>query len=162
MSTQRRLLWSIGITALVLFTSMQFILAGLVPNVVSLQLSFTPDTFRKVLNAWQQSGIDAYRSHFPYDFAFLICYGSFGYLLATSTPVFSRFTNKFAAQLRWLLPVAAFFDAVENIAHLRMLDSDAAITPIAVALSGTSSLLKWLMTIAFVIALGTAFVVRRR
>jgi hypothetical protein len=92
----------------------------------------------------------------------LICYASFGYLLATSTPAFSRFTNELAAQLRWLLPAAAFFDAVENIAHLCMLALDEAITPIAVALSGTSSLLKWLMIIAFVIAPGTAYFVRRR
>lgn len=49
MSSQRRLLWSIGIIALVLFAVMQSILAGLEPNIVSLQLAFTPDAFRKVL-----------------------------------------------------------------------------------------------------------------
>lgn len=161
MSVERQLLWSTGIAALVLFAGMQFILAGLDPNIVSLQLSFTPDAFRQVLAAWRQPGIDAYRSHFPFDFAFLLCYGVFGYVGATGTSVFAGFAGKRSTQLRLLLPVAAVFDACENIAHLLMLASDAAITPMAVALSGTFSLLKWLLTIAFAAALGIALVVRK-
>ncbi|MFZ4481335.1 MAG: hypothetical protein ACOYNZ_15740 [Rhodoferax sp.] len=140
---------------------MQFILASLTPNIVCLQLSFTPEAFRQILAAWKQTGVDAYRCHFPLDFVFLICYGSIGYLLAADRSVFSRFQGRFSAQLRWLLPFAAVFDACENIAHLLMLRADAAITPMAVALSGTFSLLKWLLTIAFVAALGIALVVRK-
>ena len=162
MSVRRQLLWSIGLAALVLFASMQFVLAGLDPNIAALQLSFTPEAFREVLRAWKQPGVDAYRSHFPLDFAFLICYAILGYMLATGTSVFARLTGKRSTQLRSVLPIAAAFDACENISHVRMLASDAAITPIAVALSGTFSLVKWLLTIAFVVAAVASLVVRRR
>jgi hypothetical protein len=56
-------------------------------------------------------------------------------------------------QARWILPLAAGFDFCENVAHLVLLSIDAAMTPMLVALTGTFSLVKWVLIIGFVAVL---------
>jgi hypothetical protein len=141
---------------------MGFILRGLSPNIVALQLCFSPEAFRHVLEAWSLAGLDAYRRHFPYDFVFLVCYGCFGYLLATGPGILAKVLSRYLTQARWILPLAAGFDFCENVAHLVMLSIDAAMTPMLVALSGTFSLMKWALIIAFFANLLVALIVRCR
>ena len=157
-----KLLMFTGVGALLMFAAMQVVLRDLSPNVVVLQLCFTPEAFRQVLNAWQQSGIDAYRHHFPYDFAFLAFYGSFGYVLGSNSNVAPGISARLMGYLKWALPVAAGFDVCENMAHLVMLSSDASITPGFVAMSGVFSLLKWFLAVGFVAVIGVSRLARWR
>jgi hypothetical protein len=159
---RQKLLRFTGIGALLLFAQMGFLLRGLSPNIMALQLCFSPEAFRHVLEAWSLAGLDAYRRHFPYDFVFLVCYGCFGYLLATGPGVLAQVLSRYSRQARWILPIAAGFDFCENVAHLAMLSMNAVMTPAMVALSGTFSLLKWVLIIGFLFILGILLVTLRQ
>lgn len=130
-------------TAAVLFIRMQLMLASLSPNILALQFAFTPASFQGVLADWQGHGVAAYRAHFPLDFAFLLSYGVFGYLLASRPQ---------AEHAKWLAPAAAACDAAENVAHLFLLSSAAAPSGWVVAVAATLSLLKWLLLAVFAAA----------
>jgi len=162
MRTHRKLLRITGIGAVLLFAQMAFILRVLSPDIVTLQFCFTPEAFRNVLEAWQPAGVDAYLRHFPYDFVFLVCYGSFGYLWETRCSVALQVMGPFQQMARWLLPLAAIFDLCENAIHLVMLANYSAMTPVSVAIAGTSSLLKWLHIVAFFTNLAVEFFMRKR
>ena len=162
LATHRKLLRITGISALLLFAQMAFILRVLSPDIVTLQFCFTPEAFHRVLEAWQSVGVETYLRHFPFDFVFLTCYGVFGYLWATPARVDLSDTGAFRAVAKWLLPFAALFDLFENVIHLSMLANYAEMTPLSVAIAGTSSLMKWLLIVAFLIHLIVEFFKRRR
>ncbi len=143
------LLWLTGLTALVLFAGLVWYLAPLEPGVVALQLAFTPPAFGRVVHTWPADHLQRYLWHLPVDALLLVSYGVFGYLLATRTALFQYSVGAVQRWARRLLPLAALFDAVENLFHAWLASAPRLGVPWAYALSATASSLKWLLLLAF-------------
>ena len=155
----RPLPWILGITSLLLLAAVMVYLSPLQPNVLALQFTFTPQSFQAVLDAWQPEGVFRYRVHLPVDYGLLVCYGAFGYVLATRTLVFAASSPLARAWGRWLMPLAALSDAVENALH-GYLTSHGGVQPAPVfyAAAGCSSVLKWALLALFLVSVVMALV----
>jgi hypothetical protein len=145
-----------GALAAALFIALAWYLAPLDPGVLALQLSFTPRAFARVVHAWPPEGLARYRAHIPFDFVLLAAYGSFGALLATRTAVFARCRPALRRFAPWALPLAALFDGVENALHLWLTEAPRFGMPMAYAVAGTASTLKWLLLLGFAASLADA------
>ncbi len=143
------LLWLTGLASLALLGGLAWTLAPLKPGVVALQLAFTPQAFGRIVHAWPNEHLQRYLAHLPVDGLLLVCYGVFGYLLATRTALFLRSSLRVQQWARWLMPLAALFDAVENALHAWLASAPRFGVPWAYAVSATSSSLKWLLLLAF-------------
>jgi hypothetical protein len=150
-----------GWVSLTLLVGLGAYLAPLKPNLVALQFTFTPEAFGAVLSAWQPGGVALFRSHLPIDGVLLLCYGWFGYLLASTSTLFSRLTitgrRKFAA----VLPLAALADSAENWLHWVLTAQGASAAPWVYALAGTCASLKWLGLLVFAVVVMRAWMQRR-
>lgn len=144
-----RLVWLCGLTSLLLIIGLACYLAPLQPSVVVLQLSFSPRAFGEVIHTWSPEQLELYRNHFPFDFALLLSYGAFGYLLVTRTHFFSGNFNKRMGFAKWCLPLGAACDALENILHLWLTAVPRFGVPVVYATSASLSLLKWILLVAF-------------
>jgi len=143
------LLWLTGLGAVALLAGLAWYLAPLQPGVVALQLAFTPHSFGRIVHGWPAEHLQRYLTHLPVDGLLLLSYGAFGYLLATRTALFARYALPVQRIARWLLPLAALFDAVENLFHAWLASAPRFGVPWAYALSATSASLKWLLLLAF-------------
>ncbi|MBI3096267.1 MAG: hypothetical protein HYY97_15470 [Rhodocyclales bacterium] len=106
-----------GAAALTLAAGIACYLAPLRPNILALQLAFSPRAFAEVIHAWSADDLLRYRAHLPYDCLLLACYGAFGYLLASRSALFAARPAALRNLALWLLPLAAAFDAAENAFH---------------------------------------------
>jgi hypothetical protein len=149
MKSTRWLLWLSGIAALVIIGFTMAKVATLRPMVMALQFSYTADAFRQVLAQWQEPGIAIYRSHFTFDYAFMSCYGLFGYLLARQTTAFDGLRSRWAARAAWAMPIAAVCDGAEDLMHFLLLSSPDRITAATVGISATFTTVKWLHVLVF-------------
>ena len=153
-------LWLSGLAALGLFVGLAWYLSPLQPGIVMLQLAFTPGAFGRIVHAWPPEHLQRYLTHLPVDVLLLLSYGAFGYLLATRTAVFAALPGRLQRMARWLLPLAALCDAVENSLHAWLASAPRFGVPWLYALSASSSALKWLLILSFallvVAALGRA------
>ena len=99
--------WVAAATVL-LFLGLGVYLSPLQPGVVALQLTWSPEAFAAVVQAWGPEGVERFRRHLPVDGLLLWSYGTLGYLLTTRTaflhPAALRFTPRGVAGL---LPFAA-------------------------------------------------------
>ncbi len=140
-----RAVWLTGGPGLLLFAGLSIFLAPLEPSVLQLQFAFTPRAFGQIVHTWQAEGLARYRAHFPADFALLLSYAAFGYLLATRT----RLAAMGGAWARWLLPAAALADGLENVLHLWLTAAPrlAVFWPYPLAAGAASC--KWLLVLAF-------------
>jgi hypothetical protein len=143
------LLWFSGVSAAVLFAGITWYLAPLNPSILSLQLSFSPRKFGEVIHAWGPEGLERYRQHLPYDLALLLAYGVFGYMLATHTRVLASLSPAVGRSVKWLLPLAAAFDVVEDTLHWWLTASPRFGIPELYALSAGASLCKWVLLVGF-------------
>ncbi len=143
------LLWSCAALALVLFVGITWALAPLDPGILALQMAFTPQRFGEVIHAWPAHHLQLYRQHFVADFVLLLAYAAWGYLLATRTRAFGSLGPVGARFARWCLPLAAVFDALENLLHLWLTEVPRFDVPLVYAVSGSCSLLKWLWMLGF-------------
>lgn len=134
-----------------LLAGMAVYLLPLQPNMVALQaLVFTPAEFNAILNAWGPQGVIRFRNHLPVDGVFLLCYGALGYLLALHTGLFSQWSGAARKSVGLMLPIAAAFDAVENLLQWQLSVLVAPVEPLWYRVSGSASTLKWLLIILFV------------
>ena len=143
------LVWLTGLASMALLGGLAWYLSPLQPGVVALQLAFTPRAFGRIVHGWSSEHLQRYLVHLPVDGLLLVCYGAFGYLLATRTALFRRTSLRVQQGARWLLPLAALFDAVENLMHAWLASAPRFGVPWAYAASATSSSLKWLLLLAF-------------
>jgi hypothetical protein len=143
------LIWLSGLSALGLFVGLAWYLAPLQPNVVMLQLAFTPRAFGRIVHAWPPEHLQRYLAHLPVDGLLLASYGALGYLLATRSTLFAPLPARWRCAARWLLPLAALFDAVENLLHGWLAAAPRFGVAWAYAVSATSSSLKWLLLLGF-------------
>ena len=138
-----------GLVALALLIGLGVYLAPLQPNLVALQLTFTPAAFEEVLAAWQPHGVALFRSHLPVDGFLLLNYAVFGYLLVSSAPIFARFSGVTRKKLSLLLPLTACADAAENLLHWMLTTPESFAANWVYALAGVCSSLKWLGLVGF-------------
>jgi hypothetical protein len=144
--------WLTGTAALILFAGLAWYLAPLEPSVVALQFAFTPRSFAAIVHAWPAEHLLRYRSHLPVDFLLLGCYGAFGYLIASRSALFARYSPAVRTTATWTLPLAAAFDAAENTLHLWLTAAPRFGVALPYAISGTCSTFKWALLTGFGIA----------
>ena len=144
-----RTVWTSGLLALALLAGIAWYLSPLEPGVVALQLAFTPRAFGEVIHFWSPEDLLRYRRHLPVDLLLLAAYGSFGYLLVTRTSVFSSSSQPLRRLASWFLPLAAFFDAMENALHWWLTEVPRFGVPFVYAASASFSFLKWALIVGF-------------
>lgn len=144
-----RAVWISGLTALALCAGLAWYLAPLDPGALALQFAFTPRAFGQIIHFWSPADLERYRSHLPVDYALLLAYGAFGYLCATRAHIFAAHAPSFRGVLKWLLPLAAFFDALENALHWWLTEVPRFGVPLLYAVSAGASSLKWLLALGF-------------
>lgn len=137
-----RWIWFSGLMSLALLVGMGVYLLPLSPSLVALQFTFDQSAFQVVLAAWQPDGVARFRSHLPVDYGLLVCYGVFGYLLASQTSVFARLSSPVRWLLTWAMPVAAVSDAVENALHYYLTSGAQQVPPLVYLVAGCSATLK--------------------
>lgn len=151
-----RLVWFTGIASLCLFAGLAWYLAPLEPGALALQLAWTPKAFAAVVHAWPPDHLHRYRSHLPFDCILLVCYGSFGYLLASRSALFVRYSPKARTTAIWALPVAATFDAAENALHWWLTAAPRFGVSVPYIATAMSSTVKWVLVVGFAIAVAHA------
>jgi len=150
--------WLAGGAALALLCALGAYLAPLQPNILALQFAFTPRAFGEVVHQWTGEPLHRFRMHLVADYALLVSYGLFGYLLSTRTQVFQAFEGRRRRWAAWTLPLAAAFDAVENTFHLwltEVLRFGIAWPYLAAALAASA---KWVLLFGFGLAVVLALV----
>ena len=141
--------WLTGTVALALFVALALYLAPLHPGVLALQFAATPSDFGAIVHAWPAEDLARFRAHLPIDMLLLVAYGSFGHLLATRTALFGRLPAPLGRAARWLLPLAALFDAAENALHAWLTEVPRFGVPVAYRLAASCAIAKWSLLIAF-------------
>lgn len=145
-----------AVACMLLFGGLGVYLAPLQPSVVALQLTFTPDAFAQVLQAWGPEGVQRFRNHLVVDGLLLLSYGAAGYLAVARTRFFEPLATWLS--LRWvalLLPLAALCDAGENLLHWGLTGSEALAAPAGAAwylAAGLCAAFKWVGIGVFALA----------
>jgi hypothetical protein len=150
--------WLAGGAALALLCALGAYLTPLQPNILALQFAFTPRAFGEVVHQWTGEPLHRFRMHLVADYALLVSYGLFGYLLGTRTQVFQAFAVGRQRWVAWTLPLAAAFDAVENTFHLWLTEVPRfgiAWPYLAAALAASA---KWVLLFGFGLAVVVALV----
>ncbi|MFT3663640.1 hypothetical protein [Piscinibacter sp.] len=149
-----------GCSVLALGAGLAFYLAPLKPGVLALQLAFTPQAFARIIHAWPPEHLARYRAHLPLDFALLLGYGAFGFLLATRTDLFSRSSPRRRRLAAWTLPLAAVFDAAENVLHWWLTAEPRFGLASVYAVAALASAAKWALLVLFGVGVAGALVRR--
>lgn len=144
--------WISGASTVLLFLGLAWWLAPLKPSALALQFAFDAKTFGTIIHAWSPAQLERYRAHLPVDYLLLAGYGAFGYRLATRTAVFAQYGAMARRAVRWMLPLAAASDAVENALHWWLTEVPRFGLVLPYALSGACSVAKWLLLLAFALA----------
>lgn len=134
-----------GLLVVVLAVVTLWMTAGLQPGVTVLQFAWTPRGFGEIVHVWSPEDLARYRLHLPVDSLLLLAYGSFGWLLATRTALFASLPGR----ARFVLPLAAVFDAVENALHAWLTEMPRFGMHGLYLLSTTCSALKWALLFGF-------------
>lgn len=97
------------------------------PGIVPFEVAGTQGEAREILEEWGQQGRDAARVSLYVDFAYLIAYSLFlavGCTVASERLVRRGMTRlaRIGPMLGWAMFAAAAFDAIEDVALLRVLD----------------------------------------
>jgi len=148
----RLLVW-LGAAILFLFAGLAWYLAPLKPNVLALQLAFTPREFAAIIHAWSPEQLARYRAHLPVDGLLLVCYGMWGYLFAARCPWLAGPGSGNRVVARWSLPIAAALDAVEDALHWWLTEVPRFDLPLPYWISAFSASMKWIMVLAFLVAI---------
>lgn len=156
-----RAVWLCGTAALLLFAALAIYLAPLRPGVLELQFAFTANSFGAIVHSWSADDLARYRAHFGFDFVLLVLYGAFGWLCATRAPMRVALSPWLRALARWALPVAAAFDASENLLHLWLTAAPRFGVPHLYAIAASCAALKWIGILGFALLAALALARRR-
>lgn len=151
-----RLLWLTGMATLALIGGIAWYLAPLSPGVLVLQFAFTPRAFGELIHFWSAEQLQRFRLHLAADCLLLLCYGAFGYLLASRTGLFRAFGALGRRWAMWALPLAAACDALENALHwwLTEVPRFGLTWPYLFAAGSASA--KWLLLLAYGLSVALA------
>ncbi|WP_310452232.1 hypothetical protein [Sulfuritalea sp.] len=144
--------WLSGLSAFALLAGIAWYLAPLQPNILALQLAFSPRAFAEVIHAWSAADLLRYRAHLPYDYLLLACYGSFGYLLVSRSTLFAAQPAALRNFAMWLLPLAAACDATENAFHWWLTEVPRFDIAWVYGVSAACAAGKWLLLLGFWLA----------
>ena len=139
-------------------TYLGYLLDGLRPNILSLQLTFHAGRYWEILGLWGELGQKAYRGHFGYDGVHAVIYAAFGYLLATRSGLFAPTETRAMTRTAWLLPGAALLDLIENLLQLHVLAGPFGAQTVAIPLSALCAALKWGLALWFALRIGCRLV----
>lgn len=132
------------------FVASTWKLAELHPNILHIQLTFSEDAFRTVLEAWGPEGVARFRSHFVWDYGTLASYAVLGNAAGRWVVERVRATGLVAMLLPWLLAAAAIADFAENLLHLRFIGAESGqLAPTLYALAGACSSTKWTLLLGW-------------
>ena len=157
---RRAVVPAVGLLTLALFVALYLFLRPLRPGVLALQFAATPRAFGAVVHAWGPEGLARYRAHLPWDFVLLGAYAAFGWLVARRTALFDTLATRWRALAAAALPLAALFDAAENLLHAWLTAAPRFGLAWLYALSATTAAAKWLFVLAFA-AVACAALMRR-
>lgn len=144
-----RALWASAAALIVLEAVVLWMLAPLQPGALVLQLAWTPRGFGEIVHVWPPEHLARYRAHLPLDMLLLLAYGSFGWLLATRTRLFSVLPQLLRTIAPFMLPLAAAADAVENGLHWWLTAAPRfGYAPVYLT-SALCAALKWSLVLAF-------------
>jgi hypothetical protein len=150
------------LTAL-LFAAMAWQAWPLQPGIPQLQLTFTEQTFRAVLNQWSTSDLARFHDHFFWDFPFVVAYGLWGWVLVRQNTGFNpEPTSKRLSVWAWCTPLASGLDALENILHLHLVFTPGPFHATEYFVAGSVATTKWALLAAFAFRWGRSFFRRRR
>lgn len=82
-----------AVACVLLFGGLGIYLAPMQPSVVALQLTFTPEAFAQVLQAWGPEGVQRFRRHLPVDGLLLLSYGTAGHWVVVRTRFLTPWGN---------------------------------------------------------------------
>lgn len=156
MTQGKAAIWATGLGALALLVALQLMLAPLEPGVLALQMAATPRSFGAIVHQWSPAQLARYRAHLPLDGLLLLLYGSFGALLATRTRLFAALPHALRRLARPWLPLAALFDAMENLLHAWLTEAPRFGVPGAYLAATGCSLLKWALIAGYAVLLAAA------
>ena len=151
----------LGALFLLLFLGIAWYLSPLDPGVLALQFAFSPRAFGQIIHAWSPEHLARYRNHLPVDLVLLLVYGAFGYLLATRTSALSSLPPWARRLATGCMPLAAAFDAVEDVLHWWLTEVPRFGVPLLYVLSATSASVKWALLLVFGFAVIYAQAARR-
>ena len=149
MAMPRAAVAAAGLVALALLIALALMLWPLRPGVLALQFAATPRAFGAVVHAWGPEGLALYRAHLPWDFALLGAYAVFGWLLARHTALFRPLGARWQTLAAAALPLAALFDATENLLHGWLTAAPRFGLGWLYALSASVAAAKWLCLLGF-------------
>lgn len=152
----RALVWFTGIASLGLFAGLAWYLAPLEPGVLALQFAFTSRAFAAIVHAWPPDHLERFRAHLPIDYLLLLGYGCFGYLLASRSALFARYSATVRRAASWAPPLAAAFDAAENALHGWLTAAPRFGVTLPYAAAALCSTAKWALLAGFAIAVAHA------
>lgn len=139
-------------------TYLAYLLGGLRPNILTLQLTFHAGRYWEILGLWGELGQRAYQGHFGYDGVHAVIYAVFGYLLATRSGLYPAAEAQAMARTAWMLPGAALFDLLENLLQLQVLAGPFGAQTAAIPLSALCAACKWGLAAWFALRIGRRFV----
>ena len=148
--------WALGMAIVGLFMGLGWYLQPLQPSIVALQFTFSPGAFQAVLDAWGPQGMQRFRTHLGFDGALLLCYGAFGYLLVVRGPWFGGFSTLARRHVAILMPLAALFDAVENLLHGHLTSETLVTASVVYGAAGGAASAKWLCLLLFALLCAVA------
>jgi hypothetical protein len=126
--TRRRALWLSGLATLAVGAVLVVLDARMRDaggvGMVDFELAGTRAEAERMMAAWGAEGRDAARWSLRLDFVFLVVYGTFGALAALALRSWwpSRLWRRLGLAAAVAMPVAALFDAVEDVNLLLVLD----------------------------------------
>ena len=125
------------------------ILSPLHPSFMEMQFAFTPARFFQILAEWGAEGVARYRHHFAFDLLHPLIFAALGWVAVQTSPVFGGLEPKRERLFRWLLPVAAGFDYLENSCQLKLLSVQHGTADWLVPVSATCTTVKWSLAAIF-------------
>jgi hypothetical protein len=147
----------LGIVTGLLFVSMVTQSASLEPSIPTIQFSFSEASFKSIIAQWQSAGVARFKTHFAFDFPFLLSYGAFGYALAAHTTLPQALPPIVRLPFTSALPVAAVMDASENLLHLYFVHAATVMFTELYFVAGVVATCKWLLITTFLIAVLYAY-----
>lgn len=132
-------------------------------GIVDYELAFTADNAGKMMRAWRPEGQEAMRDSLLIDFPFML---SYALAFASITLLIARSQSKRLASAGLALtpaaPIAAVFDALENLMLLILLGRDPvpALPPLVAGACASIKFLLLIAVLAYWIVSGAAWVTR--
>jgi hypothetical protein len=131
------------------------------PGIVALQLAFSAETFRGIIQQWGTGGVQAYRAAtIRVDYWFPIAYSLF---LGSLMALLSFGSAKRPWPTLVIMPfVAALFDGTENTLHLILLRDPSHISASLVWVASMAAAIKWGLIALSIVAILYLMVARIR